>query len=93
MIDIWPSKTEYRDSQIDHLCQFIDKIKDEEILQHFYEMASFKILEKYAELELESPFDNKRENLEKSKEFKENIAKYILIIDAIKRTLANRKDQ
>ena len=89
MIDIWPSKTEFRNSQIDHLCQFTNEI-NKEVLNKLWPMAVFKILEKYAEIELESPFDAKRNKIENSEKFRKEILKYTLIIEAIKKTLETK---
>ena len=93
IMDVSSKNIKSRNSQIDHLCQFTDEIQDEKQLRTLWEMASFKILELYADIEIKSTCEVDKINRKRMNEFKEELAKYILIIDAIKRTLANRKDQ
>lgn len=83
----WPAKAEFRNAQIDHLCQFTNEV-NKEALNNLWQMAVFKILEKYAEIEIDDPFGPNNEN---SEEFRKEILKYILIIEAIKKTIKTKQ--
>lgn len=82
-----------KDEQVEEMCQFANNIKDEHTLYKLYEMATFKILEMYAEIEVKTVSDTDKLNMVCTEDFKNNLTKYILIIDAIKKTLKNRKDK
>lgn len=82
-----------KDEQVAEMCQFASSIKDENTLYKLYEMAAFKILEMYAEIEVKAISDTDKLNMVCNEDFKNNLTKYILIIEAIKKILKNRKNE
>lgn len=81
-----------KDEQVEEMCQFANNIQDENTLNKLYEMATFKILEMYAEIEVKAVCDTDKLNMVCNEAFKNNLTKYILIIEVIKKILKNRKN-